>query len=164
MMPAATIHRKERLLGTTLIGVGLLFPVAPSHAEMYKWVDAAGRTVYSQNPPTRRDFTRLDAIPEKNRVSGETVTEQRENLKQRLQDMYDRREDRELAAKKLAEQRAETRRQEANCSAATRNLKGLESLGRKRIKGSDGNYYRPTEEERQQMITTARKRIKTYCK
>jgi len=143
--------------------LGLLFSATSIHAEMYKWVDASGRTVYSQNPPPQRDFTRIDASKRKHAATTKAATEQQKHLKQRLQEMYDRREDRELAAKKLAKQRAEAQKRKANCTAATHNLKGLESLGRRRIKGSDGNYYRPSEEKRQQMITKAREQIKTYC-
>ncbi len=147
-----------------LVCAGLLLTLTPVSAEMYKWTDATGQTVYSQNPPTQRDFTRIGAPTEKNAVTTRAVTEQQKHLEQRLREMYDRREDQELAAKKLAEQRAETKRRKANCTAATRNLQGLQALGRRRIKASDGNYYRPSEEKRQQMITEARARIKTYCK
>ncbi len=135
----------------------------PIHAEIYTWKNASGQTVYSQTPPPDGRARTLVA-PAADPRNPESIEQQRRKTRETLQRLRDRQEDRELARQKQTRERAERQWRQEACRKARHNLKGYLSLGHRRVRGKDGVYYHPTDEQRQTLIDNARKQVETYCK
>lgn len=102
----------------------LLLPLvllpATGHAELYKWTDENGRVQFSDQKPVNRSNVEKMATPSALSTSGTTATHNAEksgsgeSLLERQRKISDvlraEREQREAAAKKIAEQKAEKKR------------------------------------------------------
>lgn len=133
----------------------------PAHAsgEIYKWVDTAGETHYTQLPPpegiTATEVRRAPAAES----SGADA-----QLQQQVEAMDKRLEARDKA-KSNAEMDAEIARiTRENCEIAKKNLAELQQGGVKRYRTGDGKVIRLTEEDRQQRIAEANSQIQEFCK
>ncbi len=143
-----------------LLLVLVLICSPPLPAEVYRWVDENGATVYSQSPPPTGEQAEVVKPPPPPAIAPE---EAQRKLDEQRQFLEDRREDRAITKQKMASKKEEQRRQEQNCQAARNNLKQLEGNTRLRLQDADGQYQRYTEEERQAKMTEARKQIEQYC-
>jgi len=146
------------LLALVLPGTSAL---QPAHAgdHIYKWVDAAGETHYTQLPPP-------EGIPatEVRRVPAADSSGADAHLQQQVEAMDKRLEAREQA-KSNAEIEAEIARiSRENCETAKKNLAELQQGGVKRYRTGDGQVVRLTEEDRQQRIAEANSQIQEFCK
>lgn len=134
----------------------LLLPIGVAQAQMYKYTDKDGNTVYSQTPPESGDYQSLStpqpAPPSSDGSDqGDSAASdiQRGAEEQAKQEQID----------KLAAKNAEIRQK--NCQAAQKNLQVYQVY--RRIKDKDGNVVRLTDEERQQKIKEAEDAIKEFC-
>ncbi|WJW76156.1 DUF4124 domain-containing protein [Thiohalobacter sp. IOR34] len=142
------------------LALGLLLCALPTLAAMYKWVDAEGRTHYSQYPPRDREFQTLVPPPPPSSDAGRAQQRLEENLR-RLEEAGEAR--RKAKAEAKADKAARQQRQE-NCKAARSNLVKLQAAtGRRMVRGPDGVAYHMDEKERQARIAETRKQIEKYC-
>jgi len=148
-----------------LLAFGLLWVTAPPQAlasgEIYKWVDAAGQTHYSQLPPSK-GTPAIEVRPARAPAAGSGGEEAR--LQQQVEAM-----DQQLAAEDKAKSDAAIEAENAriikeNCKTARKNLAGLQHGSVKRYRTSDGEVIRMTEEDRQQRIEQANSQIQEFCK
>ena len=130
-------------------------------AELYRWVDETGTTVYSQVPPpgaipaTKIRPDRAPGPPpaqpttDPRRAPPEPAVDAREEQTRQ----------REAAAKQAAEQA--TRR--ANCDAARANLRTLREHGGARIRTPDGEARFLSRDELERMQGEAAQQIEDNC-
>lgn len=148
-----------------LLVIGLLGTLAPfqelAAKDIYKWVDAAGKTHYTQfPPPDGTAAVEVRPAPPPATDSGAAS----EQLQQQVEAMEMRREA-EAQAKSVAEIDAEIARiVKENCTAARNNLAALQQGGEKRYLTSEGEVIRLTEEDRQRRIAEANSQIQEFCK
>jgi Skp family chaperone for outer membrane proteins len=119
----AIAQRSSALLGSLAIGMALSLSAAPVAAALYKWVDANGRVVYSDQRPTGNFKAEVvgAAPPPSNPDAVKEMTSKEAELKKR---QLDRAED----AKKSEKARAETQKLAAFCSQARSQVAGLQRV------------------------------------
>ncbi len=144
----------------SLLPLIMLLCTLTAQAAMYRWVDENGVTQYSQTPPPAQDADKLKPPP----PPAESPQEARRRLDLQLQQIDDRREDRELADEERRRKEEERRIARKNCDSARTNLENLQSASRRLVRMHDGSYKRLTEEERQERMQKAREQIETNCK
>lgn len=140
-----------------LIGLGL---VAPAGAEVYRWIDEEGGTVYSQTPPPAGGSTVLrpatgPADPERQQA--------KERLRTLLEQDLNRQEDRTLAKEKAAQERKAQDAKAASCATARKNLAALERYGRTRLTTPDGRELTLGEDELAARLAETHARIDADC-
>lgn len=130
-------------------------------AEVYRWVDENGVTIYSQTPPPGQVEAETIAPPPPPPTEPDETWKNLNRQWQEMQDREDaRKEQKEEAAKEQERQEVRAR----NCKAARQNLKGLTAGHfRMRIQEPDGGYRMMPAEERQAKIEKAREMIRKYC-
>ena len=129
-------------------------------AEVYRWVDESGVTVYSQWPGPAREAVRIQT-PTGPSAAEQATADQR--LRQQMDQIQDAEDARTEAAAKRAEALAQTELRAANCAAARQNLETLQNLGPRRVRKPDGSYVRMTQEEVAAEMDSARQQIDEYC-
>ena len=132
---------------------------AAVQAEIYRWVDENGVTIYSQTPPPDSEAKRIKTSP-----APTGAENSQRQLEEEMQKLEDYREDKALAEEKRQKEERERQLNEENCRKARSNLDNLTALSRRLLKMPDGSYQRLTEEQRQQKMEEARKMIEKYCK
>ena len=137
-----------------------LMVTATAQAEIYRWVDENGVTVYSEMPPPDGEADRVKTAP----APSETPEETQQQLEADMQKLEDYREDKELAAERKQKEELSKQIDEENCRNAKDNLDKLIAASQRLLQMPDGNYVRLTEEQRQQRMEDARKNIDEYCK
>jgi hypothetical protein len=137
----------------------LLFTLLQAHAQVYRWVDEDGTTVYSQTPPLYGQSTTIKtpAPP-----AADAAAAQRQ-IKEQTQQVDDYLEDRELAREKKAQEKQAKQTRQKSCDIAQSNLQALSGSGRRLIREPDGSYVRLPEEQRQARMQKAREQVKKYC-
>jgi Skp family chaperone for outer membrane proteins len=169
------------------VALGLALFIAasrPARAEIYRYVDADGVTVYSQSPPPAAlaSGARSESGPESGSVSESgpksgtptTITLDRgpssaevaaaqARLKQQLERDLDRREEERRLAQETAQNEARAKQRASACAAARGNLQTLQNLGSKRLRLPDGSSIRPSAEQRVQYMDQARQQIRALC-
>ncbi|HKK04846.1 MAG TPA: DUF4124 domain-containing protein [Gammaproteobacteria bacterium] len=136
--------------------LSLLLPIGVVQAQMYKYTDKDGNTVYSQTPPESGDYQSLSAPQPA--PPGSNGSDQSDSAASDIQrDAEDQAKQDEVD--KLAAKNAQIRQQ--NCQAAKKNLQVYQVY--RRVKDQDGNVVRLTDEERQQKIQEAKDAIKEFC-
>jgi hypothetical protein len=144
----------------------------PVQAEIYRYVDDDGVTVYSQSPPP----VALGSGAESGSASGAAITitldpgpssaeaaAAHERLRQQMERDLDRRETQRRSAEETAERKAHANSRANACAAARGNLQTLQTLGTKRLKLPDGSSIRPSAEQRAQRMDEARQQIRELC-
>jgi hypothetical protein len=129
-------------------------------AKMYRWVDADGVTVYSQQPPPDAAATRIapDAAP------SEAETQRAiERVNRINNERFDRRDDAARQAEETARQEQEQSTRRANCDAARKNLQTIDTLGARRVRTPDGEYRFLSDSERAKHRARAQVQIKENC-
>lgn len=129
------------------IGLAALLWAATAAAQVYKWVDAAGVTHYSQTPPPAGDAKTI-AVPQSPAqpetkpapANGEAKVPPGHTV--------------------FADEEA---RRKAHCEQAHAELQALEAPGRVSRKTADGEEVLLSGEERMAAIEDAKKREKEWC-
>jgi hypothetical protein len=106
--------------GLQFAAVALLAAALPAAAALYKWTDAGGRTVYSdQPPPPGVKSEQLNAAPPPaNPNAVREMAEQEAELKKRQQDRVKQGEDE-------AKTRADAAKRNTNCASAKAQVQAL---------------------------------------
>jgi hypothetical protein len=128
-------------------------------AEVYRWVDEAGVTVYSQTPPEHGEADRINpqAAPAR---EAERAKSELESIRKGVDDHLGARKE-AGEARREQEERARVRR--ANCETARANLASLEAAAGRLVRLPDGSYARLEEEDRQQRMDEARRVVADEC-
>jgi len=138
----------------------LLTAVPAAPAQVYRWVDENGVTVYSTTPPPSGEVQRIKPPPPPAEDPG-LLQRRMEAQHQAVEDLL---EDRELARQQDAEERLRRTTQASNCQAARANLERLSAGGSRLMRQPDGSYLRFSEEERQQRVREAQDQVGRYCR
>lgn len=136
---------------------------APALAEVYRWVDEEGVTVYSGSPRPVGESTRLPAPADPDEAERQRALERSRQL---IESDYDRREDRGAESAQSAEQakaRAAQAVKDSNCQVARKNLDTLEQHGLGRLKTPDGQYVFLSAAELAARKSQAQAEIKANC-
>jgi len=136
------------------IALALLLPLGAAQAEMYKWVDKDGHTVYSQTPPETGDYQSLSApaAPPPSSTAPDTSAADSAgaNSGQTAPDK---------TVEKVSQKSAEMRKK--NCEAAKKNLQAY-TVSR-RVTMPDGKVIMLGDKERQKRIDASKQAIKDFC-
>lgn len=129
-------------------------------AEMYRWVDRDGVTVYSQHPPPDAPAARIapDAAPSEAETQRAIERVNRINTED-----FDRRDDAAREAEETAKQEQEQTARRGNCDAARKNLETIDTLGARRVRTPDGEYRFLSDSERAEYRAQAETQIKENC-
>jgi hypothetical protein len=143
------------------LALGPLFGPTPALAEMYRWVDENGVTVYSQQPPSGRMATTIkpDAPP-----SAAEVQRATERIRGLVEQDADRAEDKARAAEEAGKKSAEQAKSQSNCDALRQNLATLRTHGRGRLRTPDGKTIVLSGAELEQRIAETEEQIRKDCK
>ena len=144
---------------TALVALFTLFSLSipAPFADVYKWVDKNGQTVYSQNPPPGNvDF---EEIGKPAKVDSARALKKLRDDKIKADKLRRERLREEADRKKTREQKAEVKK---NCKIARGKLASLQRP-RAKILQPDGSRIRLPEEERQRQIKEAEAKIKEWC-
>jgi len=146
-----------------------------AQAEIYRWVDESGQTVYSQRPPPTGNATQVRPAPG---PSADERERARARARAQVEQDLDRQEDSARQAggepakagaapatgaedpAKAAEAQA---RKVANCEAARKNLDTLQNHGKGRIKTPDGKVGYLSKDQLAAQIDEARAQIDANC-
>lgn len=154
--PAKSAISRTLLLTLMLLCVTAALPTLAS-GQIFKWVDAAGSTHYTQLPPpegiTATKVRRAPAAAD----NSATATSQQQPVEAKDTAAGQTMSEAEVAAENA-------RIAKENCAIAKKNLAELQQGGIKRYRTSDGKVIRLTEEDRQQRIAEANSQIKEFCK
>lgn len=147
----------RRLLSPLLLAGYLLASISPAQAQIYKWVDKDGNTVYSQTPPESGNYQSIDApsAPPASAATNDTAGSSTDNTIQ--QGAEEAKKNAEV--EKLSQENQAVREQ--NCKAAKQNLQTFQIY--RRIKQADGTVVRLSDEERQKKIDEMKQAIKDFC-
>ena len=139
------------------IAAVLLFSAVNAASTAYKWVDATGKTIYSQTPPPVGVPYQIVEQPD---AQSSSLTS---NSASSIQDQVAKAEEARLQKKEEQQRLAESDQiKQENCTQANTNLTALTSRGQVTIK--EGDLYRKlTEEERQAKIAEAKSQISEFC-
>lgn len=132
----------------------------PATAEMYRWVDENGVTVYSQSPRPDGGGETIKVAPG---PSAEEAAAGRERMERYLEQRQETRDALEQEAKEREETEAAAAQRKANCRAARGNLERYQTLGRRRIKTPEGEYVYLGEAEVAERIRRAESQVGKYC-
>jgi len=156
------VSHLARLLAPALAGAWLACTPSRTLAQLYRWVDETGTTVYSQLPPpgtTPAATVKPDTGPKPDQ--GAAAMEQ---LRDQVEENFDKRDqqarDAEAAGKKAAEQAA----RQTNCEAARKNLETLKNHGGARLQTPDGKTGFLSKDDLAAQQTQARKQIEDNCR
>lgn len=131
-------------------------------AEVYRWVDENGVTIYSQTPPPGQVEAETVATPPPPPPTESNETW--DNLNQQWQGMQDREDTRKDQKEQTAKDQKRLEARTRNCKAARYNLERLvEGRFRMRVKEPDGGYRVLPAEERQAKIEKAEEVIRESC-
>jgi hypothetical protein len=135
----------------------LLFVLATSNAEMYKWVDEEGNTQYSQHAPTQLEATKIPP-PLKAASTADEESKRFLDIGKQIE------ENKKLKAKKQLdeEQKAKIKKtNQQNCNKAKAKHASLQVSNKYR--DEFGNLMVLTFEGKQAAIKQAQLDIKQYC-
>jgi hypothetical protein len=138
---------------------GLLVTSA-ADAEMYRYVDENGITVYSERPPADGEAT---VIEPQAGPSETTSSKARAALQSQLEAAQDRRDDEAAAAKAREQAAAKAAERRAGCEKARRDLRFLQRSGQQLIPDKDGKLRLLSTDERVRREKEAREQIDALC-
>jgi len=148
------------LLVTT---VPLLLAAAPSPAaEVYKWVDAKGRTHFGDKPPESGPTARRIKTPANPAPAPSPGAEQRRRKQQKLLDAFA--SDRQEKANQRQKDRQAKAKLHRQCAITRHNLEILERSNQLYRKDKKGNRQYASEEQRANLIERTRQALKKHCK
>jgi hypothetical protein len=166
--PSRTPTHEAPLRVVCLLAALALAPAA-GHAQVYKCVDANGKTVYSQSscPTGSRASTLKNAMPAAPAatVNGEAAKPASPKTAAELElDFRKRRQQQAEAGKKESEKLAQAREKEENCRAARVQLVSLESGIRQARLDEKGERYYLDDAQVEQEKARARRVVESACK
>ena len=147
------------LKGITIIACGLLAMFALGESEYYTWVDKNGVTNYAEKP-TESDahlVTRSHRFgyPTPEQDTGSTPADS--GMSTEVDP------DKLIAGEKAEMEAAVAETKNFNCNIGKKNLARLETYGRVKIKGEDGNYRIMSPDEMDSKKDESRELIKENC-
>lgn len=154
---------RRRSTGPKLaLALGSLLAVgaADAPAQIYRYVDESGETVYSQVPPPTDDATKIIPDPGPSEAETRAATER---LRRQLEIDFDRRDEAKRQAEVQAKEAQSASERAKNCSAARRNLDTLTNLGGRFLALPDGRTVKPDAAQQQQLIDEAREQVQAFC-
>tara|TARA_R110002111_G_scaffold208904_2_gene272924 strand:- start:1267 stop:1722 length:456 start_codon:yes stop_codon:yes gene_type:complete len=137
----------------------ILFIANTAYAEVYKWVDNAGQTHYSQLPPTQYEADIIKTRPGPKVEPAQSQQAVDTMIEQQATDAA-LREENKIKKTQQAEQR-ETKSK--NCEIAKSNLTKYQNKPNGRTRNAAGEYIRIDENDRQQKIKQLKQDIQKYC-
>jgi hypothetical protein len=144
---------------TLVITLLALFWVLPSQGKTYRWMDDTGQVHYADIAPEGVDAEEVEGPSEPATTPNDAWRE----LHEKQLEVEDHLEDEELAREKEEKEAKKQAIRDKNCEAARHNLSIYQGSPNRMIRGSDGEYRRLTEEERQAKLEEAQKQIEEYC-
>ncbi len=138
-----------------------------AHAQVYKCVDASGKTVYAQTPcPRGERSTMLKANPPAPPppVEGQSPGVNPKSAPQQEQEFRKRRLEQQEATKKSGEQEAQAKEKEENCRAARAQLAGLNAGMRQVRINQQGERVYLEDSQIEQEKARAQRAIDAACK
>lgn len=136
----------------------ILFTVYESaFAEVYKWVDKDGKTVYSQSKPS--GDVKYETVSSPADVDSARALKKLRDDKIRAQKLM---RERERVQSAQRQKKAKSEERQKNCDLARENLASLQPP-RISVKLPDGSFTRMSEEERQSRIKQAQAKIQEWC-
>ncbi len=136
-----------------------LFVCSQLNAQVYRWVDENGVTIYSQTPPPHAQAETVTTY----QGAAPSAAEIQHRLDAETQNDDDYIEDRELAQQKKQQEQAMKAFRHNSCQTAKSNLEGLKVGGSRLMRNADGSYQRLTEEQRQTQMQQAQEQISEFC-
>jgi len=158
----STVGRLVLLLAPALAGAWLACTPSRTMAELYRWVDETGTTVYSQLPPpgtTPAATIKPDAGPKP-----EQGTAARERLRDQVAEDFDQRDQQARDAEAAGKQAAEQAARQTNCEAARKNLETLKNHGGGRLRTPDGKTGFLSKDDLAAQQAQARRQIEDNCR
>jgi hypothetical protein len=140
----------------SLLAVG----AADAPAQIYRYVDETGETVYSRVPPPTGDATKITPDPGPSEAETQAATER---LRRQLETDFDRRHEAKRQAELEAKEAQSASERAEACSAARRNLDTLSNLGGRFLTLPDGRTVKPDAAQQQRLIDEAREQIQQFC-
>lgn len=156
-----TDRRTHLVPALSALAFALMAPGQEGHAEMYRWVDQNGVTVYSQSPPTDGQATEIRKDPPPRTTDTEAA---RTRLQQQFEREFDDREAETEQAAKEAEEEESARRGGEACAAARGNLETIENLGSRRVITPEGDAVYLSDQQRRDLMDKARDQIHRTCR
>jgi hypothetical protein len=156
----------------TLIFAALALASGAAQAQIYKCVDAGGKTVYAQSPcPKGAKATTLDrasppAAPAVSAaaVKGEPAASAAPKTAAELEQAFrKRRQEQGESEKKEADKLAQGREKDENCRSARGQLASLESGTRQARVNEQGERYFLEDEQVEQEKARARRAVESSC-
>jgi len=141
-----------------LIMILCVLASAVSRAEIYKWTDEDGNTVYSEQPPT--GDMEVEVITPPGKVDTERALMNLRNDKIRSEKLLRERQAKKENQQQVAEAEA---RKEENCRRAQARLRSFATRPTVQLEQADGSNVRATEEQRQEQIAIANEMISEFC-
>ena len=133
-----------------------------SLAELYKWVDEEGNVHYGDCPPADCKAEQIETAPGPSEEEIKQSRERSEWLIQKQKQREDERKiEREIKRKKAAKRKTELKRK---CKVFRGRLFLLKQPGVLTIADGEGNVMRPTDKERERMISEIETFIQKNCK
>jgi len=130
-----------------------------AYAEVYKWVDKAGQTHYSQLPPTDYEADIIKTRPGPQVEPAESQQAVENLIEQQASDAALREENKI----KQTQQQEQRETKSKNCEIAKNNLTKYQNNPNGRTRNAAGEYIRVDENERQQKIEQLKQDIQKYC-
>ncbi len=165
-----------RLAAALLAGQFASVVGSPALAELYRWVDGTGATVYSQDRPPEGFPATVIAPPKSHPVNGAASGRQppqadKERRREAIEREFDEREEKKQlaaeAARKEADEAAKQATEKVNrqriCDTARRNLETLVNHGGGRLGLPDGTARFLSRDELATMTDQARDQIRDNC-
>lgn len=155
MRPTAHFYFRSSVLSLCLLAAS--YPL--SAAEVYKWVDKDGNTVYSSTPPpgeTKASTVRTPSTPAGAEATRKTMQAEIKRANAFLEDRQKQADEEQKAKDDLAFE-------QENCRRA-RTRQQSYSIPRGRIVQEDGTQVRPDEETRLKKLAEASKEVEKWCK
>ena len=141
-----------------LVLVLLLSFAGASIAEMYKWVDEEGNVHYGDCPPADCKPEQIESAPG---PSEEEIKRSQERSERLIQEQRQRDEARRIESEIKRIKRAELKKR---CKVLRSRLFLMKQPGVLTIADNEGNVMRPTDKERERMISEIEEFIRKNCK
>ena len=133
-----------------------------SFAELYKWVDEEGHVHYGDCPPADCKAEQIETAPGPSEEEIKRSRERSEWLIQKQKQREDARKiEREIKLKKADKRRVELKKR---CKVLRSRLFLLKQPGVLTIADDEGNVMRPTDKQRESMISEIETFIQESCK
>lgn len=154
-------QRARRLAAALLpLWLGATLPLA---AQVYRYVDEQGVTVFSQHPPPGAAGTPVESVPVAPPPPAAATEAARERLREQIEQSFDQREAQAQSAAEARVAAAEAAERASACAAARTNLETLQGNPARRLWRPDGTLFLPSAAERDSLIAEARAQIEAHC-